>query len=100
LDFGEIGITVGTHDVLHPLEYMGYSSHASSASPDAHDAISIHRLAPECFLVIFPMQQTRKAASTTSRTPPPATSVEADAYVEPVSFEAQLLPRPDTPTPY
>jgi hypothetical protein len=74
--------------------------HASSALPNAHDAISIHRLALECFLVVFPTQWTRDAASTTLRTPPsPATAEEADACVEPVSFEAQLPPRPDTSVP-
>jgi hypothetical protein len=44
--------------------------HSISALPDSHDAIFVHCLAPECFLVVFPTQQIRDATSTTSQTPP------------------------------
>jgi hypothetical protein len=74
--------------------------HTISVLPDSNDAISVHRLAPECFLVIFPTQQTRDVASMTSRTPPsPVAMEEVDACIEPMAFEAQLPPRPSASVP-
>lgn len=73
--------------------------HANSALPDAHDAISVQPLAPECFFVIFPTQRARDVASTTLQTPPSPTAVEiAEACIEPVAFKTQL-PHPSTPAP-
>jgi hypothetical protein len=74
--------------------------HTISVLLDSNDTISVHRLAPECFLVIFPMQQTRDAASTTSRTPTSAAAMEeVDACIESMAFKAQLPPRPSAPVP-
>jgi hypothetical protein len=82
------------------LRSIEVACHTISVLPDSNNAISVHRLAPECFLIIFPTQQTRDAASTTSQTPPsPAAMEEVDACIEPMAFEAQLPPHPSASVP-
>jgi hypothetical protein len=39
------------------LRSIEVAHHAISVLPDSHDAISVHRLALECFLVVFPTRK-------------------------------------------
>jgi hypothetical protein len=85
------------------LRSIEVAHHAISVLPDSHDAISVHRLAPGASWSSSPRAAdqgccvhdfTDASISSGGRGPE-----EANACVEPVSFEAQLPPRPSTPVP-
>jgi hypothetical protein len=80
------------HPLLRSIEV---AHHAISTLPDAN--LSTHRLAPECFLVIFPTRRTMEAASTT-RASPSLVAEATEACSEFVAFESQLPFRPPSRT--